>query len=84
MSCSSELRLPIPSWWSYFAWAELMRRVLVVDVLVCDHCGGRRKVLTFITDSHVIRRVLTHMGLPTEMPAVVAAHSPPRTNLPFD
>ncbi len=30
----------------YYRWAELMQRVFEIDVLVCEHCGGRRRVLT--------------------------------------
>jgi hypothetical protein len=35
---------------TYYSWAQLMRRVIGIDVLLCDRCGGRRKVLTFLTD----------------------------------
>jgi hypothetical protein len=32
------------------AWAELFRRVFRTDVLRCERCGGRMKVLAFITE----------------------------------
>ena len=60
------------------------RRVFGLHVLVCDLCGGPRKVLTFITDPHVIRRILSHMGLPTELPPIAPARAPPRMELPFE
>jgi len=28
-----------------YAWAELLKRVFAVDVLQCDHCGGRMRIL---------------------------------------
>ena len=28
-----------------YRWAELMQRVFEIDVLVCEHYGGRRRVL---------------------------------------
>lgn len=62
---------------TYYKWAELMRRVFRIDVLSCDRCGGRRKVLTFLTDPAVIERILLHLGLPTELPEVAGARSPP-------
>ena len=61
----------------YYPWAELMKRVFAADVLVCDTCGGRRKVLTFLTDPAVIRRILAHLGLATELPPVARARPPP-------
>ena len=66
-----------------YSWAELMRRVFHADVLTCQHCGGRRKLLDATTDPDVIRRILTHLGLPTEMPVIASARSPPTPSLPF-
>ena len=48
-----------------------------LDVLLCDRCGGRRKVLTFLTDPDVIGRILLHLGEPVELPEVAPARSPP-------
>ncbi len=48
-----------------YRWAEMMQRVFAVDVLECGHCGGRRKVLQFLTDPNVIGRILRHLGLAT-------------------
>jgi hypothetical protein len=42
-----------------------------IDVLACPRCGGRMRVVATIEDPLVIRRILTHLGLPTEA-------SPPR------
>jgi hypothetical protein len=67
----------------YYRWAELMRRVFEVDVLVCEHCGGRRRVLTFLTDPPVLRRILEHLGLPADPPPVASARAPPEPELPF-
>ncbi len=65
-------------------WATAMKRGLDLDVLTCDHCGGRREVLTFITDPRVITRILDHLGLPSELPAVGPARSPPGMASLFD
>ena len=63
-------------------WAELIQRVFAIDVLECSHCGGRRKLIALISDGFVVRKILGHLGLPTEpqdlAPARVAAE------LPFD
>jgi hypothetical protein len=42
-----------------------MVRCFGVEVLVCPACGGKRRLLTFLTDPLTIERVLAHLGLPT-------------------
>lgn len=66
-----------------YTWAELLRRVFRIEVLKCPSCGGRRRLLTFLTHPDTIRRILAHLGLPTELPPVAAARPPPRADLPF-
>jgi hypothetical protein len=60
-----------------YSWAELFKRVFLDDVLVCGHCGGRRKVLSFILSTEVILKILSHLGLPTEPPSVHPARASP-------
>lgn len=52
----------------YWAWADLMRCTFELDVLACPRCGGRMRLLATIEDPRVIRQILTHLGLPTEIP----------------
>ena len=54
-------------------WAELLQRVFSIDVLHCRHCGGRRKLIALITDGVVVRKILDHLGLPTEPPILARA-----------
>ena len=58
-------------------WAELMRRTFGVDVLACERCGGRFRLIALIQQAEVIRRILTHLGLPSEVPRPRPARSPP-------
>ncbi len=60
-----------------------MRRVFSIDVLRCEHCGARRKLIALITDLLVARRILRHIGLPCEAPAIAAARPPPQATLGF-
>jgi hypothetical protein len=60
-----------------YAWAELLRRVFFIDVLVCTQCGGPRSLLAAIHDPESIRRVISTMGLPTEIPVLAPAWAPP-------
>ena len=60
-----------------YSWAELLRRVFLIDVLACPSCGGRRRLLAAIHDPGSIRRVLVAMGLPTEAPVLAGPRGPP-------
>jgi hypothetical protein len=53
-----ELR-PIPS----KGWAEMIRKVYEVDPLICPRCGGRMKVVAFLTDYAVVDRIIDHLKL---------------------
>ena len=66
---------------SRLPWAELYRRVFREDLLVCPRCAGPVRVLAAITDPAVVAAILTHLGLPTEPPAVAPARAPPQ--VPF-
>jgi len=62
-------------------WARLMKRVFEIDVLVCDHCGGRRRIIAFVTETAVVQKILVHLGLPHEPPPIAPARSPPELPL---
>jgi hypothetical protein len=54
-------------------WARLLRRSFSVDVLECPKCHGRLRVVGVITEREPIQRILAHLGLPTDPPAVARA-----------
>jgi len=60
-----------------YGWAELLRRVFAIDVLVCPHCSGARRLLAAIHDPAAIERVLRAMGLPHQAPVQAPARAPP-------
>lgn len=60
-----------------YPWAELLRRVYMVDVLLCWRCGGKRRLLAAIHDPESVRRVLVAMGLSPEVPVLATARGPP-------
>jgi hypothetical protein len=66
---------------SNLLWAELMQRSFGFDVLACPQCGGRLRLIAVIDEARVIRRILGHLGLPTEVPAARPSRAPP---MPFD
>ena len=60
-----------------YSWAELMKRVFAIDVLRCPRCGGRRIVTAFVMKAEAVCRMLRHLGLETEAPAIAPARPPP-------
>jgi hypothetical protein len=42
-------------------WAELLRLVFRVEVETCPRCGGEARILGFVTEPAVIRRILAHL-----------------------
>ena len=58
-------------------WAELMRRGLDIDVLECPNCGGRLRFVAAILLSSAIRRILRHLGLPSDPVQLAPARAPP-------
>jgi hypothetical protein len=54
-----------------------MRRSFGFDVLACPRCGDRLELLALIENPPVIRRILQHLGRPTEVPAARPARPPP-------
>lgn len=61
----------------YYSWAELIKRVFLEDVLHCSECNGTRRIISFIIDPIVIRKILVHLGLPTEAPPRAGPRAPP-------
>jgi hypothetical protein len=63
-----------------YLWAELMRRSFGFDVLACQGCGGRLRLIGLIDQAAVIERILAHLGLPTAVPEARPARSPPEAD----
>ncbi len=53
------------------SWAELLARVFAIDMKHCLNCGSENfKPISAIVDTSVIRKILTHLGLPDEPPDI--------------
>jgi len=57
-------------------WATLLRRSFSVDVLECPKCHGRLRMIAVITEREPARRILAHLGLPTDPLLVARARDP--------
>ena len=54
-----------------------MRRAFGFDVLACPRCGRGMRLIALIEQPEVIRRILRHLGEPTEVPPPATARAPP-------
>jgi hypothetical protein len=64
----------------YRPWAELLKRTFSVDVLECQKCHARLRLLAMVTDATSIARFLRKLGEPTEPPVRLPARGPPYCN----
>jgi len=44
-------------------WARLIQKVYNVDPLLCPKCSGSMKIISFIDDSEIIKKILQHLDL---------------------
>lgn len=72
-------------------WRECIKKVWEVDPLKCPHCKGEMKIISFINERSVIRKILEHLNLwadePKQRPPPVRAgpeHTVRRQQLPPD
>jgi len=66
---------------SRLPWALLLKREFLTDALKCPKCKGRMKILTAITKPEAIRKILDHLGIPSEAPRRTSARPPPQAEL---
>jgi len=58
-------------------WSRLIQKIYETDPLCCPRCQGRMRILAFIEQPEIIKKILKHLGL-WEM----KARPPPKTNAP--
>ena len=56
-----------------YTWAELMKRVFLLDVLQCERCGGLMKILAAIHPPDATGKILECLGLPSRAPPLAPA-----------
>jgi len=65
-------------------WAKCMARVFDLDVLTCPKCKGDMQILSFITDTPVIKKILNSVGLSTAPPTAHPAKGQMRFEYDYD
>jgi len=63
----------------YLNWSSLLKRVFAEDILDCPRChGGKMEILAAISAPLTVRKILVHLGLPTDIPDCAPARAPPQ------
>jgi hypothetical protein len=59
------------------SWAALIRKVYEIDPLLCPFCGGKMKLIAFITEHAAVAHILRHIRMPAQQPEPLAhSHAP--------
>ncbi|MBW1668186.1 MAG: transposase, partial [Deltaproteobacteria bacterium] len=58
-------------------WARMIQKIYEVDPLTCPKCNGAMRILAFIEDQEVIRKILHHLGLWKRTPRAPPPPLPP-------
>jgi ssDNA-binding Zn-finger/Zn-ribbon topoisomerase 1 len=45
------------------SWARLIKKIYEVDPLICPKCGKDMRIIAFIEDYGVIRKILDYLGI---------------------
>ncbi len=56
-------------------WSRLIQKIYQTDPLCCPRCQGRMRILAFIEEPEIIKKILQHLGLWERK-----ARPPPRAN----
>ena len=62
---------------AYRTWAQLLARTFSVDVLCCQKCGGRMRLVAMVTCPRSIRAYLEGIGEWVDVPEKSPARGPP-------
>jgi hypothetical protein len=61
------------------SWGRLLRKVFGIDVESCHACGGKNvKIVAAIMEKKAIEKILSHVGLPPDIPEIMEARAPPQ------
>jgi Putative transposase/Transposase zinc-binding domain len=55
-----------------YSWSQLLMRVFEIDVLECERCRGRVRILAAIQPPETTRKILDHLGLPSRPPPLAS------------
>ena len=71
------IRVPPPKKISSFQWRECIKKVWKIDPLSCPKCANEMKIISFIVEVDVIRKILEYLGLWEDTRLPLNAPTPP-------
>ena len=45
------------------SWARLIKKIYEVDPLICPKCGGDMRIIAFMEDYKIVRKILDYLGI---------------------
>ena len=45
------------------SWARLIQKIYEVDPLLCSQCGDKMRIIAFIEDYKIVKKILDHVGI---------------------
>jgi hypothetical protein len=54
-------------------WAQRLKRIFKIDIEVCEHCGGKVKVIASIEDPQVIEKILGYINKDEQRASMTSA-----------
>jgi len=45
------------------SWSRLIKKIYEVDPLICPKCKGQMRIIAFIEDYKVVRKILDYLGI---------------------
>ena len=72
-----EPKLPKGKGCRYWPWRLLKARTFGAQTTNCPDCGGTLRLRALVQKRQNILRILTHLGLPTDVPKPAPARGPP-------
>ena len=45
------------------SWARLIKKIYEVDPLICPKCGGDMRIIAFIEDYKIVKKILDYLGI---------------------
>jgi hypothetical protein len=67
-------------------WARLIQKIYNVNPLLCAKCSGSKRIISFIDDAEIIKKILKHLDLcdVKRKPPTCANGSPPEAFIIYD
>jgi len=65
-------------------WSALLARTFRLQMKVCEHCGGRMRIVAAITDAASIKTYLDGVGVSSRVLKPHPARPPPQTEIEYD